>query len=103
MGRKYAKNFRQRTDERKKAVGYRCEGCGAAERTIAISKKGSPYMVHLAGSHKNHDPENPNAELQVLCQACHCTYDGPYHAAVRKANAAKKRARAEARKRKKTE
>ena len=101
MGRKYAKNFRKRTDERKKAVGYRCEACGAAELSIAVSKTGRPYMVYLAGSHVNHDPWNPNAELQVLCQACHCRYDGPHHAAVRKANTAKRKARAEARKRNK--
>lgn len=99
MGRKYAKNFRRRTEERKKAVGYRCEICGAAERSIGVSKEGNPYMIYLCGSHVNHDPWNPEAEIQVLCQACHCTYDGPYHAAVRKANKAK----AEARKRKKAE
>lgn len=99
MGRKYAKNFRQRTEERKQAVGFRCEKCGAADLSIAVSKTGSPYMVHLAGSHVNHDPWNPNAELQVLCQACHCRYDAKHHAAVRKANTAKRKARAEARKR----
>jgi hypothetical protein len=80
--RKYAANFRQRTEERKQVVGYRCEACGAAERSIAVSKTGRLYMVHLAGSHKNHDPQNPNAELQVLCQACHCKYDAQHHAAV---------------------
>lgn len=103
MGRKYAKNFRQRTDDRKKAVGDRCEGCDAAERSIAVSKTGKVYMVYLAGSHVNHDPWNPDAELQVLCQACHCTYDAPHHAEVRKANVAKRKARAEARKRKRAE
>lgn len=56
-------------------------------------------MVYLAGSHVNHDPWNPNAVLQVLCQACHCTFDAQHHAAVRKANTAKRKARAEARKR----
>lgn len=99
MGRKYAANFGKRTEERKQVVGYRCETCGAAERSIAVSKTGKVYMVYLAGSHVNHDPENPNAVLQVLCQACHCKYDAKHHAAVRKANTAKKKARAEARKR----
>jgi hypothetical protein len=60
-------------------------------------------MVHLAGSHKHHDPQNPNAELQVLCQSCHCKYDAQHHAAVRKANTAKRKAQAEARKRKQAE
>lgn len=103
MGRKYAKNFRQRTDERKLAMGNRCEGCGAVERSIAVSQKGTMYMVYLAGSHKNHDPENSNAALQVLCQACHLKYDAEHHAAVRKANTAKRKAKAEARKRTKAE
>ena len=103
MGRKYAKNFRQRTEERMQAVGYRCEACGAAERSIAVSKTGRPYLVYLAGSHVNHDLENPNAVLQVLCQACHLKYDAPHHAEVRKANTAKRKARAEARKRNKAD
>ena len=99
MGRKYAKNFRQRTEEQKQQVGFCCEGCGAKERTLALSKDGHPYMVFLAGSHRNHDPENPNAELQVLCQSCHLKYDAKHHGEVRKANLAKKKAKAEARKR----
>ena len=98
MGRRYAKNFRQRTDERKQHVGFCCEGCGAKERTLALSKDGHPYMVFLAGSHKNHDPENLAVELQVLCQSCHLKYDAKHHAEVRKANLAKKKAKAEARK-----
>jgi predicted RNA-binding Zn-ribbon protein involved in translation (DUF1610 family) len=101
MGRKYAANFGKRTEERKKAVGFRCEQCGAAERSIAVSKTGSPYMVYLAGSHVHHDPWNPEAELQVLCQSCHLKYDAQHHAEVRRQNAEKAKAKAEARKKRK--
>lgn len=70
----------------KERAAWQCQGkeCGAKHGETRIGKKsGKEYMVVIAACHVNHDPENPDAVLISLCQACHMKMDGFQHARTR--------------------
>lgn len=39
-----------------------------------MSWSGQMWPVYLQCAHVNHDPENPDAELAVVCPRCHWRY-----------------------------
>ncbi len=59
----------------KERAGWRCERCGVAQGTAAISRAGQPYTIYLAAAHLDHDPWNPNPRLMAMCPSCHGRYD----------------------------
>ena len=38
---------------------------------MRVSRKHNLYFLPLHTSHVNHDPENPQAEIEKLCPSCH--------------------------------
>jgi hypothetical protein len=57
-------------------AGYCCEHCSIPHGVLRVGKRSkSPYVVYVHAAHINHDPENPQAELQALCPACHMKHD----------------------------
>ena len=76
----YHSNFDDRKKERKEQAGWQCEKCGAKNGEQKISQtSGEIYTVYVQAAHLDHDPENGEARLMILCQACHLKYDGPMH------------------------
>jgi ribosomal protein L37AE/L43A len=76
----YHPNFDDRKKEHKEQVGWQCEECGAKHGEEKISKtSGEIYTVYVQAAHLDHDPENGEARLKILCQSCHLKYDGPMH------------------------
>lgn len=75
----YAENYRERAQRCKEDAGWRCQWCAAAHGSIKLNWRGEPYEVVLTAAHLDHDPENPEARLACLCQACHMNYDRPEH------------------------
>src|SRR5882757_6197249 len=76
----YHPNFDDRKKEHKEQVGWQCEECGAKHGEERISKtSGEIYTVYVQAAHLDHDPENGEARLKILCQSCHLKYDGPMH------------------------
>jgi len=67
----YADNFPLRRDIRKELVDHSCERCRRAYKSIYIGKKGQECKIVLVAHHPNNDTENPDAELIILCRACH--------------------------------
>lgn len=71
--------------QRKEALALaqnRCQRCGATHgKTIRISKRtGNLWIPYLQLVHPDHDPWNPQARKEVLCNGCHMGADGPLHA-----------------------
>lgn len=72
IGKKlYADNFHTRVEIRKDLTGWLCECCLRGYKQEYINAKGKTCKIILIGHHPNHDPENPEAELIILCRACH--------------------------------
>lgn len=72
IGKKpYADNFPVRRDIRRDLVDNKCEHCRRAYKSIYIGKKGKECKIILIAHHPNNDTENPDAELIILCRACH--------------------------------
>lgn len=80
----YADNFPERSLARKELVGWSCEWCKrkhGQEITPAViqhplkgyrkKKKTKSRKIVLIAHHSNYDTENPDAELIILCRACH--------------------------------
>jgi hypothetical protein len=67
----YPPDWKQRVQEADLRAGGRCEGCGAVLGTLRVSRKHNLYFLPLHTCHVNHDPENPQAQLQKLCPRCH--------------------------------
>jgi len=78
----YADNFHERALTHKDAVGWACEWCGrkhgeeykpdAIQLPLLKSRKKRPKRkVVVVAHHPNYDTENPDAELIILCKACH--------------------------------
>ena len=84
----YADNFRKRARQRKKQVGWRCEKChrkrGEVIQPTLMAVKKSKKIVVIA-HHPNYDTENPDAELIILCRACHGKAQTLHNAEVNKA------------------
>jgi hypothetical protein len=67
----YPDNWKQRVQEADQRAGGRCERCGAVLGTMRLSRKRQLYLMPLHTCHINHDPENPQAEIEKLCPSCH--------------------------------
>lgn len=77
---RYPENWNEITQEHKERAGWKCERCGVEQGTGRIGiKKGRHYKVRLATAHLDHDPENPDARLVVLCEVCHLRHDRHLH------------------------
>lgn len=72
---RYPASWETLSRECKERAGWKCEMCGIAQHTIAISKRGNPYIIYLHAAHKRHDKSNPEPELVCLCVACHGKLD----------------------------
>ena len=79
--KKYPDEWFQITYFLKEFHAWRCEHCGATHGSRRVNADGETYAVVLTCAHLNHDVENPEAELAVLCSACHLNYDRPIHLA----------------------
>lgn len=76
----YHPNFDDRKKLHKIMAGWECEQCGAKHGEEKISQTtGEIYTVYVQAAHLDHDPENGEARLKILCQSCHLKYDGPMH------------------------
>ena len=62
--------------ERLKQAGFRCEGCGVADRSVRENAQGDLYMVYLSIAHcQQYETWKAEADTMVLCQRCHRRYD----------------------------
>lgn len=72
IGKKlYADNFRFRSELLKELLDRTCQCCHRKEKTEYLGKKGKTCKIVLIAHHPNGDTENPDAELVILCRACH--------------------------------
>jgi len=67
----YPADLKERVLAADQRAGGRCERCGAVLGTMHLSRKHKLYLMPLHTSHVNHDPENPQAEVEKLCPSCH--------------------------------
>jgi len=67
----YPPEWNERVQEADLRAGGRCERCGAVLGTLRVSRKHNLYFLPLHTCHVNHDPENPQAEVEKLCPSCH--------------------------------
>ena len=73
----YAPNYPQRRDEAFVRSGGRCENVVNGERChvklgdIRLTRAKNLQFEDLICHHPNGDPENPEAELLIICCACH--------------------------------
>lgn len=81
---RYPANWDKMALECKERAQWQCQHCGAMrdEKRIGVVS-GKEYTVVIAACHENHDPENPEAVLISLCQACHMRLDAMQHARTR--------------------
>lgn len=84
---RYPDNWPEMSKACKDRAGWQCQQsqCGAkhGETRVGIVS-GKEYTVVIAACHVNHDPENPDAQLMAMCQACHMKMDGMQRARTRK-------------------
>lgn len=98
----YADNFPERAQARKELVGWRCEWCHRVhgqectpdipQLTLKGCKKrgrSKKRKIVLIAHHPNYDTENPDAELIILCRACHGKAQKQHNAEVWRATKAK--------------
>ena len=80
---RYPANWNKIAEEKKKAVGWKCEVCGKQCR-----KPGEEFDTHkrtLTVAHLNHTPEDVRPEnLKAMCAPCHLRYDAKHHAETRR-------------------
>lgn len=70
--KRYGPHWRRRVRALREAVGNRCQKCGIEHGTLRVSPwTGNVWPVWLQGAHPNHDPENEDAEVVIVCPACH--------------------------------
>jgi hypothetical protein len=67
----YPADWKERVQAADQRAGGRCERCGAVLGTMRLSRKRQLYLMPLHTSHVNHDPENPQAQVEKLCPSCH--------------------------------
>lgn len=67
----YPDNWNERVQAADQRAGGKCERCGAVLGTMRLSRKHNLYLMPLHTCHVNHDPENPQAEVEKLCPSCH--------------------------------
>jgi len=69
---KYPVDWERIAFKYKESIGWECELCNI--KHLSDGTQGSCLTVH----HKNHDPENPDAELIGLCARCHLEEERKY-------------------------
>lgn len=72
--------------KRKEAIAQannQCPKCGAIHgQTVRTSERtGNLWVTYLQLAHPDHNPWDPDARTEVLCNGCHMSKDGPMHAA----------------------
>ena len=74
---------RQKRKETLAQVNNTCPKCGAIHgQTIRTSERtGNLWVTYLQIAHPDHNPWDPAARTEVLCNGCHMGKDGPLHAA----------------------
>lgn len=74
-------------EEALERVGYRCEGCGLPDASLAFNERrphpfyaqGTPYHLYLQLAHKQqYQTWNREAETLVLCPSCHRKFDSQH-------------------------
>jgi hypothetical protein len=83
---RYPANWEELAFACKERAQWQCQRpeCGAKHGDIRVGAvSGKEYTVVIAACHVNHDPENPEAVLKSLCQACHMRLDGFQHSKTR--------------------
>mgnify|MGYP001154917311 CR=1 FL=1 len=99
---RYPDNWEEIALNVKREADWKCQRCGRQCRLQGITiaewlelardcpdyeeKKSHPHRWTMSVAHLNHDPENPNAELEAMCSACHLRYDAKMHAQTAKRN-----------------
>lgn len=71
----YPDNWEDIALEAKIAADWTCQHCGVRRGDRQINRHGLLRRVVLTAAHLNHDPWNPDAQLEVLCWPCHARYD----------------------------
>jgi hypothetical protein len=61
-----------------------CFICKVPKGATRIGADGEDYNIFLAAAHLDHDPWNPNARMEALCQDCHNKWDAIDRAKNRK-------------------
>jgi hypothetical protein len=74
---------RQKRKEAIAQANNTCPKCGAVHgQTIRTSERtGNLWVTYLQLAHPDHNPWDPEAKTEVLCNGCHMGKDGPMHAA----------------------
>jgi hypothetical protein len=74
----YPDNWEEMALAAKVAANWTCQRCGARRGDRQINRHGQLRKVVLTTAHLNHDPWNPDAELEVMCWPCHARYDAAH-------------------------
>lgn len=70
--KRYGPRWRQRIRALRESAGNRCQHCGIEHGAIRVSPwTGHVWPVWLQGAHPDHDPENPDARIVIVCPSCH--------------------------------
>ena len=88
---RYPENWKARSLELKARANWICQHCGRVCRQVGeslpdfatrigqpLAAIDKPGQYVLTVSPLDHDPENPNARLIVLCSVCHRQYDNRF-------------------------
>jgi hypothetical protein len=79
----YANDWEAISASIRERAGDRCEwpGCGIANRTLVMGKRGRPYKIVLTCAHVDHDTHNNDpSNLRAWCQTHHLRHDAQQHA-----------------------
>jgi len=69
---RYGKDWKAKAAAAKENVGWVCQRCGVAHKTLRYSEyTDREWPVYLQAHHPNFDPGNEDAELVVVCPRCH--------------------------------
>ena len=70
--KRYGKNWKKRARAAKEQAGWMCSKCGVKHGTPRYSEwTEREWPVYLQAHHLNHDPENEDADLVIVCPRCH--------------------------------
>lgn len=69
---RYPKDWRKRVKALREERGNTCQECGIEHGTPKESQwTGRTWPVWLQGAHPDHNPEDPNARIVIVCPYCH--------------------------------
>lgn len=74
----YPDNWEEMALAAKIAANWTCQRCGVCRGDRQINRHGRLVKVVLTTAHLNHDPWNPDADLEVMCWPCHAKYDAAH-------------------------